>query len=606
MTADERTPISRYFASRLGPLVIVVWFIIALVTPSIYYTLEVRRVAKVAGAHALTLAESVANLAAESPGLWKYQATKYSQILHSFVSSEKIANIFVLDESGKPVSQYAHSAGEDSLFDNLDIKGPSAPIMLNNRRIGQIEVSLSIDSILLRTFYFLLASLITGTGLAIMIYRIPLNIVSGLEKQILDYQGTLEQRVEQRTLALKESTEQAQLLSEQAQSANRAKSQFLANMSHEIRTPMNGVLGMTEILLNSGLSERQQKMAKTLYGAGETLLNVINDILDFSKVEAGKLDLNCLDFDLRALVEEAAGAFSQQAGQKGLELDYHIEVEGPIPVRGDPSRLKQILSNLLGNAVKFTERGKISLHTAIAKEHERSILFAFDVRDTGIGIPYEAQEDIFESFSQADGTMTRRYGGTGLGLAICKQLCHLMSGEISVESSPGEGSTFKFTVLLRKQRAVRSPAYTVNSEGHAGTGLTEAPSSFHGHVLLAEDNLVNQEVAKSMLELLGLRVDLAENGLEALEAIASNSYDLVLMDCQMPDMDGFKATSIIRHTEAARGGYHMPIIALTGLAMEGDREVCLSAGMDDYLCKPFNLDSLRTILQKWLAQSGSK
>ncbi len=601
MTSGDRIRISRYFASRLAPLVLVCWLIIVLAPPSIYYSLEVRRIGSEAGAHARSLAWSIANLAAESPGLWKYQATKYSQIMHSVASNEEIAHIVVLDESGKPVTQYAHAQDEGGFFGHFHVKGSPVPIMLNNRRIGQIEVSLSIDSVLSRALWFLFACVLAGTGLGLLIYSVPLRIARRLEKQILEHQDTLEQRVEERTRALKEATETAQLLNEQAQSANRAKSQFLANMSHEIRTPMNGVLGMAEILLNSGLTKRQREIAATLYGAGQTLLQVINDILDFSKVEAGKLDLSSQDFDLKELVAETICAFSRQAAQKGLELGCQVEVDGPVLVRGDPTRLKQILTNLLGNAIKFTERGKVLLRTTIEKQHERSILFAFEVQDTGIGIPLEAREDIFESFSQADGTTTRKYGGAGLGLAICRQLCNLMGGEISVTSSPGEGSTFRFTVLLRKQKTIwKSTADQLSSSSHGGAGPSYDGVRLHGHVLLAEDNFVNQEVAKSMLTILGCSVDVVENGREALSAIDSKSYDLVLMDCQMPELDGLEVTRIIRSREAAGNGDHLPIIALTGFAMEGDRELCLDAGMDDYLCKPFSLDSLKDVLGKWL------
>ncbi len=554
------------------------------------------------------------------------------------------------------------------------------------------------------------------------------------QNQVQEYQQNLEAKVAERTRQLEIATQDAQRLAEEAQAASRAKSQFLANMSHEIRTPMNGVLGMTELLLTTTLDVRQHHLTQTIQQSGEALLAVINDILDFSKIEAGKLKLEQLDFDVQDTVENAVELFAMPAQRKGLELTSHIPETIPPALRGDPIRLRQTLLNLISNAIKFTQRGEIHVRVEAVDETETAVTLRFAVRDSGVGIPAEAQGRIFEAFSQADGSTTRRFGGTGLGLTIVKELVALMKGQVGVESQPGQGSTFWFTAVFARQSvetraqnmehtlvdkrilvvddmatnreilddhlrawgalptlassgkealeylqaavdsqqmfdmavldlhmpdmdglqlacAIRSDqqlaelrllmltsvSYDADASGapdvdswvtkpirknllrrallgllqggrrvHARPAatpatLTDPAQSNVAHILLVEDTPVNREVATGMLEFLGHQVEGVENGRLAVEAAARQRFDLILMDCQMPEMDGFAATAAIRQQEAKTvGARHLPIIALTANAMEGDRARCLAAGMDDYLAKPFTVAQLQTLLTQWV------
>jgi PAS domain S-box-containing protein len=417
------------------------------------------------------------------------------------------------------------------------------------------------------------------------------------EAELKRHRDHLEELVEARTIDLS-------IAKEAAESANRAKSSFLANMSHELRTPMNAIIGLTHMLGRNNTDPRQKDKLGKVSGAAQHLLQLLNDVLELSRIDAERLTIERTGFHLHSVIANMESLVSANLDAKGLALDIEVEPGlANLPLLGDPLRLQQILLNIVSNAIKFTASGKVAVRARLAAEGETEILLFVEVQDSGVGIPQEALERIFNPFEQADGSTTRQFGGTGLGLAICQRLVHLMGGDIGVSSTQGEGSTFWFTCRIDKAEASEQMAVQVSSLSGEEAERQLSSTYRDRRILLAEDDWVNQEVTLELLrEVLGLHADLATNGIEAVRLAGQCHYDMILMDVQMPGMDGLAATRAIRTQAAHR---HTPILAMTANAFEEDRQACLAAGMDDFIAKPADPDVLFVTMLAWLGRQPS-
>ncbi|MEE9368481.1 MAG: ATP-binding protein [Pontiella sp.] len=425
------------------------------------------------------------------------------------------------------------------------------------------------------------------------------------------------EKLQQANEQLQISIERANKLAIEAQAANIAKSEFLANMSHEVRTPMNGIIGVTTLLLDSGLTDEQQEYADTVRKSGKLLLAIVNDILDFSKIEAGHMEIEVLDFNLQSVLDDLHAILVLQAQRRDINLTIHVDSAAPAQLCGDVGRLRQILTNLVGNAIKFTDEGEVALQVSVADTQADHIHLRFEIRDTGIGIEPEKVAHLFEAFQQLDASTSRMYGGTGLGLTICKQLVEIMGGKIGAESTVGEGSVFWFEIPVDLQHARGSQTAfdfsgkepranhqeddlnaTVNILVETRDAILALERTIR--VLVVEDNRVNQTVAVRTLKKMGCAAEAVSDGFEAVDRLGSETYDLVLMDVQMPRMDGLETTERIRERELKEGRPRLPIIAMTAHALSGDRERCLEGGMDGYITKPINIAELSEALLEWV------
>ncbi|MCP4757058.1 MAG: response regulator [Proteobacteria bacterium] len=447
---------------------------------------------------------------------------------------------------------------------------------------------------------YTLEEIISELGMTdqLMFIRKPFDSVTVIQMALaLTKKWSLNQKSKKHIEELEEANRALKKAKEMAEAANNAKSEFLANMSHELRTPMNGVLGMAELVLQTDLKEQQREFIQTIFSSGKALLTILNDILDLSKIEAKKLVIEKINFDLKKVVEDIITLFSGTAESKGLKLIRNLGEGIPSALHGDPNRLNQILSNLLANALKFSEKGEVKLSIIILEVTEDKVNLRFEVSDTGIGIEEKKIPYIFQPFTQADSSSTRRYGGTGLGLPIIKKLVDLMEGELGVSSVVNRGSVFWVRLPFEKQKSFEIETFTLR-QPH----LDDIKEDQMGQLrlLVVEDDPINQAIMTGMLEKLGYSADITSNGKEALDCLRRSSYDLIFMDCLMPQMDGFEATRIIRKLEEREKSVNrLPIVAITAKAMKEDRVKCIKAGMDGFITKPIMMKDLQKTLDRF-------
>ena len=585
------------------------------------------------------------------------------EILGSLEAFDIVEQAHILDTNGKIIASYTnqnanhpdikaqiaslqargiHEQGGTYLFMDKTLQFAS-PILMGDKNLGRLYVLASTQKIFSNIRTFVVITLAVAALVSLLAFflnqkilrkvlrplkelaqvvktvsqtknyalRVPQRSSDDLGKVMEGFNGMLG-IIEQHNSNLANAIGAATRAKQQALEANESKSRFLANMSHEIRTPMNGVLGMIQVLQKTNLTEQQYKCSELIRLSGESLLSLINDLLDFSKIEAGKMELVRDDFEPYRLLEEIHGLMAVQADEKGVILSCIACTDIPVCLYGDPARIRQIILNLVGNAIKFTEKGSVKVRAWAdsdpSKGNDRTVLHV-EVQDTGIGIPPEQRSRIFDSFVQCDSSNTRNVGGTGLGLAVTKQLVTMMHGEIGISSKQGQGSTFWLTIPLHPGRKPILPQATfsrpcpVSVPARVTVHSARKQCRNEVKILIAEDNEVNQEVLVDVLEFMDCSVTLAMNGEKAVYLASQERFDMILMDCQMPVMDGFEATRRIRAMENPDLA-QVPIVAMTALTQDKDRQACFDAGMNDYQSKPFSMDKLEACIGKWTGRGG--